>query len=74
MNIAAILPPFQQYTDILNGRFCLTFIVPYLRLSKCKTPGEESLDRMEGSGKEEYKIQSFDMETQKLLKTALKGE
>ncbi|XP_042562287.1 MIF4G domain-containing protein B [Clupea harengus] len=27
---------------------------------------------MEGSGKEEYKIQSFDMETQKLLKTALK--
>ncbi|XP_041941456.1 MIF4G domain-containing protein B isoform X2 [Alosa sapidissima] len=30
------------------------------------------VNRMEGSGKEEYKIQSFDMETQKLLKTALK--
>lgn len=25
------------------------------------------------TGKEEYKIQSFDSETQKLLKTALKG-
>lgn len=25
-------------------------------------------------GKEEYKIQSFDAETQQLLKTALKGE
>uniref|UniRef100_A0A673NP96 MIF4G domain containing b n=1 Tax=Sinocyclocheilus rhinocerous TaxID=307959 RepID=A0A673NP96_9TELE len=28
---------------------------------------------MENSSKEEYKIQSFDLETQKLLKTALKG-
>lgn len=26
------------------------------------------------TGKEEYKIQSFDTETQKLLKTALKGQ
>lgn len=26
------------------------------------------------TGKEEYKIQSFDSETQKLLKTALKGQ
>lgn len=26
------------------------------------------------TGKEEYKIQSFDIETQKLLKTALKGQ
>ncbi|KAL7883434.1 hypothetical protein SRHO_G00010920 [Serrasalmus rhombeus] len=30
------------------------------------------LKRMEDSSKEEYRIQSFDMETQKLLKTALK--
>lgn len=28
---------------------------------------------MENSSKEDYKIQSFDLETQKLLKTALKG-
>lgn len=26
------------------------------------------------TGREEYKIQSFDTETQKLLKTALKGQ
>lgn len=26
------------------------------------------------TGREEYKIQSFDSETQKLLKTALKGQ
>ncbi len=33
----------------------------------------ENSNRMENSSKEEYKIQSFDLETQQLLKTALKG-